>query len=148
MNKIETETWLDYYTYLIRFESKKKDDMIVTTEAEYWLDEDKVVINDIYCTKDNDYLGEETSRLSDKDKKEIVKYIKEKALQTVDPDLKRYKVIGIDWDCDDSRCKKDLPTDTYVCCHNEDEVVDFLTDVYGYCINSLKDIKKVNYGQN
>ena len=50
-----------------------------------------------------------------------------------------YKAIGIDWDTDG--VETDLPYVSAVNCDSEDEVVDALSDKYGFCINSVIEIK-------
>ena len=55
--------------------------------------------------------------------------------------MKTYKVTGIKWDCDECDPQEfDLPTDTTIQADDEDEVVDALSDKYGFCIESVEDI--------
>lgn len=62
--------------------------------------------------------------------------------------LKRYKVTGIKWDCDEEDPKEyNLPTDTVIECEDEDYVVDALSDKYGWFIYSVKDIKEIKNGK-
>jgi len=48
-----------------------------------------------------------------------------------------FKVVGIDWDCEDCY---GLPYDTEIEAECEDDVVDELSNKYGFCINSVEDI--------
>lgn len=55
-----------------------------------------------------------------------------------------YKVTGIEWDCDgDSPKDHNLPTNAVVIAEDEDEVVDELSDKYGFCIFGVGNIEKL-----
>ena len=55
-----------------------------------------------------------------------------------------FKVTGIKWDCDGVSPKKyNLPTATTIEADDEEWVVDELSDKYGWCINSVKNIEEV-----
>lgn len=60
--------------------------------------------------------------------------------------MKTYHVKGIKWDCDDADAKDcNCPTEAYISANNMDEVVDNLTDRYGYyryghCVKSVDSI--------
>ena len=51
-----------------------------------------------------------------------------------------YKVTGIKWDTDGAEVN--LPKQTIISCKNEDQVVDKLSDMYGFCIESVETIEK------
>lgn len=52
----------------------------------------------------------------------------------------KFKVIGIDWDCFADPSHYNLPIETIIEAEDEDDVVDELSDKYGWCINSVEDI--------
>ena len=55
--------------------------------------------------------------------------------------VKKFKVVGIKWDCDGVSPKKyNLPTTTIIEEEDEDYVIDALSDKYGWLIESVKDI--------
>lgn len=58
--------------------------------------------------------------------------------------MKKFKLTGIDWDCDDDSVQ--LPEEMVVECLDEDSAVDAASDKTGWCINSVKDIVEIkNY---
>lgn len=69
-----------------------------------------------------------------------------KVISTTEAMLKNYhkpikfKVIGIDWDCFADPSHYNLPIETIIEAEDEDDVVDKLSDKYGWCINSVEDI--------
>lgn len=56
------------------------------------------------------------------------------------PKTMKFKVIGIDWDCFADPSHYNLPIETIIEAEDEDDVVDELSDKYGWCINSVEDI--------
>lgn len=55
--------------------------------------------------------------------------------------MKTYHVKGIKWDCDDVDPKDcNCPAEAYISADNMDEVVDNLSDRYGYCVESVDSI--------
>lgn len=55
--------------------------------------------------------------------------------------LKNFKVTGIKWVTDGETI--DLPTDRIVECHDEYSVVDILSDIYGFLIESVEQIEEI-----
>ena len=59
--------------------------------------------------------------------------------------MKTFKAIGIKWDCDGVSPKKyNLPKEATIEAEDEDEVIDALSDKYGFCIFSVKEIINPN----
>lgn len=55
--------------------------------------------------------------------------------------MKTYHIEGIKWDCDDADPKDcNCPAEVYISADNMDEVVDNLSDRYGYCVESVDSI--------
>jgi hypothetical protein len=55
-----------------------------------------------------------------------------------------YKVTGIEWDCDGVNPKTyKLPTDAVVIADDEEDVVDELSDKFGFCILGVGGIEKL-----
>lgn len=56
--------------------------------------------------------------------------------------MTKYLVTNIEWDCDsETPIALGLPANSLVNADNEEDVVDFLSDLYGYCIKSVESIK-------
>lgn len=56
--------------------------------------------------------------------------------------MTKYLVTNIEWDCDsENPIALGLPTNSVVNADNEEAVVEFLSDLYGYCIKSVESIK-------
>lgn len=53
--------------------------------------------------------------------------------------MAKFEAIGINWDAPKD-VKKTLPKNDVVICDDEEDVVDTLSDKYGWCINSLEEI--------
>jgi hypothetical protein len=51
------------------------------------------------------------------------------------------KVTGIIWETDGE--KINLPTETIIECDDDDEVVDTLSDIYGFLVESVEEIREV-----
>ena len=52
-----------------------------------------------------------------------------------------YKVTGIKWDTDGAKVK--LPKESIAICDSKEEVVDNLSDNYGFCIESVEEIREI-----
>lgn len=52
-----------------------------------------------------------------------------------------FKITGIKWETDGARVS--LPTESIIDCESEDEAVDTLSDIYGFLIESVEEIREV-----
>lgn len=50
--------------------------------------------------------------------------------------MKKYYVFDIDWDVDYPEDLENLPTETIIEAKSEDEIVDALSDEFGFCVKS------------
>ena len=57
--------------------------------------------------------------------------------------MKTFKVEIIDWDCLAPPNHYNLPLNTIIEAEDEDSVIDALSDKYGWCINSVGEIKEI-----
>lgn len=52
-----------------------------------------------------------------------------------------FKITGIKWETDGARVS--LPTESIIHCESEDEAIDTLSDIYGFLIESVEEIREV-----
>ncbi len=77
-----------------------------------------------------------------KNKNEVLKKVIETSQMMLKnaPNHIKYRVIGIDWDCDGDPSDYNLPAETVIECDNEDAVMDELSAKYGWCIDAVEEI--------